>query len=92
MEYSSRKGIRIFLAALLSVSLLGTSGMQMFSEAFASEGDDAVEPTEQQMASSADNTDENDLTSLDAAEEPDASLWPRPTLPNRNSQITPAGV
>ena len=63
MEYSSRKGIRIFLAALLSVSLLGTSGMQMLSEAFASEGDDAVGAPEQQMASSADNADESEPTS-----------------------------
>lgn len=69
MEYSSRKGIRIFLAALLSVSLLGTSGMQMLSEAFASEGDDAVEPTEQQMASSADNADENEPTSTFTVDE-----------------------
>lgn len=58
MEFASRKGIRAFLAALLVVSLLGTSGIQMLSQAFASE--DAA--TEQQAASNADQAAENEST------------------------------
>ena len=41
MEYSSRKSLRIVLAILLSMSLLGASGMQGISEAFAVVGGDA---------------------------------------------------
>lgn len=67
MEFASRRGIRAFLAVLLAVSLLGTNGMQIISQAFASEDEDNA--TQQQATSSSDEAQENETASIDEGDD-----------------------